>query len=130
MIDLFDTSAFSDFMRQHPRIDERLASLSAQDRIVTCAIVRGEILFGIERMPSGKRRDELSSQASQAFSALPCEPVLPVAAEHYATLKSAQQKLGLPLDENDLWIAACAAGLRATVVTRDTDFRRISGIET
>lgn len=130
MIYLFDTSAISDFMRQHPKLDAKLATLTTQDQLRTCSIVRGEILFGIERMPTGKRRDDLAAQATRAFSSLPCEPVAASAADHYATLKTAQQKLGLPLDENDLWIAACAACIGAVVVTRDSDFRRIPGIQT
>ena len=32
------------------------------------------------------------------------------------------------LDENDLWIAATAAALAATLVTRDKDFTRVPGL--
>jgi predicted nucleic acid-binding protein len=39
-----------------------------------------------------------------------------------------QQRAGLPLDENDLWIAATALAIDATLVTRDTDFRSIEGL--
>jgi predicted nucleic acid-binding protein len=128
MIYLFDTNAISDYMRQHPTFDERLAGLGPEDRVATSVIARGEILFGIERMPLGKRRDELSAQAVRVLAALPCEPLLPGAADRYAGLKNVQQKTGLPLDENDLWIAASALILGAVLVTRDSDFRRIPGV--
>jgi predicted nucleic acid-binding protein len=36
---------------------------------------------------------------------------------------------GTPLDENDLWIAATARALDAAVVTTDSDFQRVSGIQ-
>ena len=34
----------------------------------------------------------------------------------------------LPLDENDLWIAATALSLGATLVSRDSDFRAIEDL--
>jgi len=33
------------------------------------------------------------------------------------------------LDENDLWIAATARALGAIVVTTDSDFQRVSGLQ-
>ena len=35
---------------------------------------------------------------------------------------------GLPLDENDCWIAATALAAGATLVSRDTDFQQIDGL--
>jgi len=59
------------------------------------------------------------------FAALPCEPIPPAAGDHYASVKLAQQRLGLPLDENDLWIAATALAIGATLVSNDSDFPRV-----
>lgn len=128
MIYLLDSSALSDFMRRHPKLDAKLSSLSPDDRVITSAIVRGEIMFGISRLPEGKRRDSIAMQAQFAFSVIPCEPLMASAADHYASIKARQQKAGLSLDENDLWIAAAAADLKATVVTRDADFQRLAGV--
>jgi predicted nucleic acid-binding protein len=43
-------------------------------------------------------------------------------------VKIARQRKGLTLDENDLWIAACALALQATLVSRDGDFGQIEGL--
>jgi predicted nucleic acid-binding protein len=43
-------------------------------------------------------------------------------------VEATQQRRGLPLDENDLWIAATALSLEATVVSRDSDFQEIEGL--
>jgi predicted nucleic acid-binding protein len=43
-------------------------------------------------------------------------------------VKATQQRRGLPLDENDLWIAATSLSLEATVVSRDSDFQEIEGL--
>lgn len=41
----------------------------------------------------------------------------------------ARQQRGLPLDENDLYAAATALALGATLVSRDIDFGGIEGLQ-
>ena len=115
-------------MREHPRTVQHLADTADSDRVAVCTIVRGEILFGIERLPHGKRRIRLAEKASQLFSAVPCEPVRESAGDQYARIKLESQQAGLVLDENDLWIAATTVSLGATLVSRDTDFKRVEGL--
>ncbi len=57
-----------------------------------------------------------------------CEPVPEQAGDFYAAVKLARQQRGLTLDENDLWVAAPALALGATLVSRDTDFGGIDGL--
>jgi predicted nucleic acid-binding protein len=57
-----------------------------------------------------------------------CEPVPERAGDYYATVKLARQRRGLALDENDLWVAATAHALDATLVSRDADFAAIDGL--
>lgn len=128
MIYLLDTTAISDLMRAGSRIEQWMAGLSAEDRVVTCTIVRGEILFGIARLPEGKRRTELEETGRQFLAAVRCESVAERAGDFYAAVKLARQQRGLALDENDLWIAATALALDATLVSRDTDFTGIDGL--
>jgi predicted nucleic acid-binding protein len=40
------------------------------------------------------------------------------------------ERQGLSLDENDLWIAATASAVGATLVTRDRDFGSVEGLTT
>ena len=47
---------------------------------------------------------------------------------YYAAIKFARQRLGLALDENDLWVAATALAFGATLVSRDQDFVGIEGL--
>jgi predicted nucleic acid-binding protein len=96
--------------------------------VVTCTISRGEILFGIARLPSGRRRTELEEAGRQFLAAVRCEPVPERAGDFYATVKLARQQRGLALDENDLWVAATALALGATLVSRDRDFGGIDGL--
>ena len=125
---LLDTNAFSDLMRDHPAVDARLAGLGEADTVVLCPVVRGEILYGLGRLAPGQRRQELETKAVVLFARIPCEQMRESAGDHYANVKLARQKQGLALDENDLWFAATALVVGATLVSRDTDFRQIAGL--
>ena len=125
---LLDTNAISDLMRAAPRIETWMAELGPEDRVVTCTIVRGEVLFPITRLPIGKRRTELEETGRQLLAVFRCEPVPERAGDLYASVKMARQERGLSLDENDLWVAATALALGATLVSRDSDFESIGGL--
>jgi tRNA(fMet)-specific endonuclease VapC len=128
VIFLLDTTAASDLMRGEEGGATHLVRLASMDRVVVCPIVRGEIRYGIERLPQGRRRRDLAVKAARLLESLACEPVPQEAADHYARIKIATRAAGLPLDENDLWIAATALALGATLVTRDTDYQSITGL--
>ena len=125
---LLDTNAISDLMRAAPRIENWMAGLDPGDHVVTCTIVRGEILFGIARLTPGKRRTELEETGHQFLRVFRCEPIPERAGNFYAPVKLARRKRGLALDENDLWIAATALALGATLVSRGGDFVGIEGL--
>ena len=125
---LLDTNAISDLMRAVQRIENWMAELDPADRVVTCTIVRGEVLFGIARLPEGRRRAELEDTGHQFLTSFHCEPIPERADDHYATVKLARQRRGLGLDENGLWVAATALALGATLARRDSDFAAIDGL--
>ncbi len=128
MIFLLDSNAFSDLMRKNPRIEAQLETRKPGDRVVVCPIVRGEILYGLARLPAGRRREGLTQQATTLFAAIACEPTPEAAGDAYAMIKRAREQEGLSLDENDLWIAATASVLGATLVTRDSDFGSLENV--
>jgi len=76
-------------------------------------------------MAPGRRRTELEAKAGSLLAVLPCESIPPGAGDRYSHVKISQQRRGLPLDENDLWIAATALALDATLVSRDNDFQAV-----
>ena len=115
-------------MAHAPRVIAHFDSLSTpNDYLFTCTIVRGKILFGIQRLPIGHRRQALENQAINLFEGLPCLAVPKEATDYYAPMKKYAEQHGTPLSENDLWIAATAMAFDATLVTSDSDFQRISG---
>jgi len=116
VIYLLDTNAISALMRADARVAAWFSSIAPDDRVVVCTITRGEILFGLEKLAPGRRRTELVGKATKLFAVLPCEPIPPAAGDRYASVKVSQQRRGLSPDENDLWIAASALAMDATLV--------------
>ena len=92
---LLDTNVISDLMRAATRVEDWMAGLDRSDRVVTCTIVRGELLYGIARLPEGRRRTELEEISSQFLTAFRCEPVPERAGDFYAAVKLARQQRGL-----------------------------------
>jgi predicted nucleic acid-binding protein len=88
MVFLLDSNAFSDLMRKNPRVEARLAALDPNDQVVICSIVRGEILYGLERLPQGRRRDDLAKQAAPLFALRPAQvrPIQPNDVAHVREL--------------------------------------------
>src|SRR5207249_4093015 len=103
---LLDTNVVSDAMADHPRLRARLAHPPGP--VTTSVVVLGEIRSGLERLPAGKRRNQLTTKANLVLATLPAEPVIEAVAATYATLRRAVELQGLSLDDNDLWIAATA----------------------
>jgi len=127
---LLDSTTFSFLMERRPEVVAHLGSVGPADRVAVCTIVRGEVLYGLERMPPGRRRRENERAAAELFEVLPCDELSEAVADVYARIKYDAERAGTQLGENDLWIAATALAQGATVVTSDTDFGRVRGLDT
>ena len=123
---LLDTNAVSDLMRDHPPSLARIALRT--DPITTSVTVIGEIRYGLERLPLGKKRTDLEARALRVLAALRIELVTELVADIYGRLKASLESQGQNLDDNDLWIAATALAQGSTLVTRDRIFARIPGL--
>ncbi|MBI3272446.1 MAG: type II toxin-antitoxin system VapC family toxin [Planctomycetes bacterium] len=122
---LLDSSTLSYIVEEHSTVQARVKALAEDDRAIICAVVRGEVLFGVQRLPRGKRRETLAAKVACVLSCFRCEPIPEAAADLYACIKADTQVRGKRLDENDLWIAATALTLDAVLVTSDSDFGRV-----
>jgi tRNA(fMet)-specific endonuclease VapC len=124
---LLDTNAVSDLMRDHPQVKARIGQHA--DPIVTSVVVVGELRYGLDRLPVGKKRTDLEARAQTILAALRIEPVTEPIAIAYGRLKASLESLGLNLDDNDLWIAATATTQGNLLVTRDRIFSQVLGLQ-
>lgn len=120
---LLDTNVLSELMRAKP--DPRvLAWVDAQPAsdLVICSITVAEILYGIARMPDGKRKQGLLDLASAMFDEDFAGNILPFdadAAVHYAELAAASEARGRAVEMADVQVAAIGRLHDAVIATRN-----------
>jgi predicted nucleic acid-binding protein len=119
---LLDTNTVSAVMADDAKVK---AKLSLQPTVATCVIVQGEIRYGLERLPVGRRRTDLETKANLVFATLPIEPITPAAGNIYASIRANLEAQGIILSDNDLWIAAAALSLSAILVSNDLAFSHV-----
>ena len=121
---VLDTNVVSELMRSEPDTAV-LAWLNDQpaDTLWLNSVVVSELLYGIARLPDGKRRAQLA-QAVQAMLAEDFSGrVLPFdleAAVVYADLVAMRERQGQPVDMADGQIAAICLAHGASLATRNT----------
>jgi predicted nucleic acid-binding protein len=122
-----DTNVVSELMRPSPsdRVRDWIRSQRGRD-LYTSAVTVAEVLYGIERLPQGRRRAELQSVATDLFDGF-ADQVLAfdtAAAVQYSLIVSDRERSGLPIDGFDAQIAAICRSSGATLATRNVvDFR-------
>ncbi len=124
---LLDTNICIYIQRQKPtQVLARFHKLKAGEAAIS-VITWGELLYGTEK--SQQRAKVLA--ALQEFSSL--IPVLPLpegAGATYGALRAALERKGLPIGNNDLWIAAHAKTADLTLVSNNLrEFERVPGLK-
>lgn len=110
-------------MRQKP--DPAVASwlrACPVETVFTTTICQSEILYGVRRLPQGRRRYRLSAAADSMFAESFADRIIPfgmAAASAYADIRIARERAGSPVAQEDGMIAAIAKVAGATVLTRD-----------
>lgn len=121
---LLDTNVLSELMRARPE-PHVLSWVDAQpsSEFVICSITVAEILYGIARLPEGRRKVSLLEMAMAMFEQDFAESILPFdqqAAEHYAEMAADSESRGRAADMADLQIAAIGRRHGAVIATRNT----------
>ena len=87
--------------------------------------VVGELRYGAR---NSRRAEENLAEVERLVARCRVMDITLVTAEVYARLRLDLKKKGKPIPENDLWIAATALALDATLVSRDSDFQAVEGL--
>jgi toxin FitB len=121
---LLDTNVLSELMRAKPD-PKVLAWVDAQpaSQLLICSTTVAEILYGIARMPDGKRKQDLLDMASAMFDEDFAGNILPFdadAAVHYAEIAAESEARGRVVDMADAQIAAIGRLHDAVIATRNT----------
>jgi len=121
---VLDTNVLSELWRPRPSAGA-ITWLRAQPApaLFTTAINEAEIFYGIELLPTGKRRRDLELLARTVFDQDFLGRILPfdsTAAREYAEIAAARRRAGRPITEADAQIAAIARSRGAAIATRNS----------
>jgi predicted nucleic acid-binding protein len=130
---VLDTNVISELTRQTPApgVLTWLDSLAVAE-IATTAITAAELLYGVARLPDGRRKAELAAAVDGLLNDDFQGRVLSFgepAARRYADIVSHRERLGRPIGVADAQIAAICRAVDATLATRNTDDFEETGIE-
>jgi hypothetical protein len=125
---LLDTNVVSEWVK--PRPDPGVVSWLAdvdEDRVFLSVITLGELRYGIERLPTSRRRTRLEDWLRHDLTLRFESRLLPVdaaVADAWGAVVARRERAGRPISAMDAWIAATADVHALTLVTRNAgDFR-------
>lgn len=124
---LLDTNICIYIQRQRPtEVFARFRKMQPGDAAIS-VVTWGELCYGAAK----SRQREWAQQLLDEFITL--VPVLPLpvdSAQAYGTIRALLESKGMPIGNNDLWIAAHAKAAGMTVVTNnEKEFRRVPGLK-
>ena len=122
---LLDTNIISDIAKNPGGpAAKRLAELSANE-LCTSVVVSAEVRFGFENGIGKALRTSMTAVLDN-LRILSLEPPVD---QIYAETRAAMSKIGKAITPNDMFIAAHALAIDATVVTDDQAFRFVPGLK-
>jgi tRNA(fMet)-specific endonuclease VapC len=123
---LLDTNSWIHYLKNaNSPIRARLSSLAPVD-VMTCSVVRAELLHGAEKYGNRDRRVTMVLQALAPFQSFAFDDE---AAAIYARLRHELELAGSVIGPFDLQIAAISLRVGATLVTNNTsEFSRVAAL--
>lgn len=122
---LLDTNIISDLVRNPSGLAAQRIAQVGEDSVATSVVVAGELLYGCAK----KGSDKLTKRVEAILDVMEILPLSPEVAVHYGGIRASLEKRGVPICQNDLWIAAQAVGAKAILVTANvSEFERIDSL--
>ncbi len=119
---ILDTNALSALANTESSLQELLGDPAEQH---LPAIVLGEYRFGLL---NSRHRHELEVWLEHIESLCFVLMIDSITARHYATIRQELRRMGKPIPENDIWIAALARQHHLPVVSQDEHFDLVPGL--
>jgi tRNA(fMet)-specific endonuclease VapC len=126
---LLDTNALAEAIRPAPSVSF-MKRLRANDaKVAIASVTLHEALYGIERLPEGKRKEMLRDYMREVVMKMPALPYDAQAAEWHARERVRLEAAGRSMPYADGQIAAIAVVNGLTLVTANVrDFRSVEGL--
>ena len=120
---LLDTNIIIALFAGDTPIQKRLAQV---EEVFVPSIVIGELYFGAYKSKRIAENLARIEEFAVSSSVLVCDAGT---AREYGLIKNGLREKGLPIPENDIWIAAIAQQYDLALVTRDEHFSEVEGLK-
>lgn len=130
---VLDTNVISEVFRSAP--NERVVAWleACTDEVSITAVTLAELLAGLERLPGGRRKAELTARVDAAIEPFRgTRSILAfddASAAHYARILLAREAAGRPISTADAQIAAICLAHSATCATRNVKDFAHTGVD-
>ncbi|OHV06612.1 type II toxin-antitoxin system VapC family toxin [Mycobacterium talmoniae] len=130
---VLDTNVVSELMRNaaEPAVVRWVDAFDPEDVFLT-AVTAAELVYGVARLPMGRRQERLSGQVNALLAEDFADQVLPfdeLAAAHYADIVVSRERSGRPISMGDAQTAAICRQWSAGVATRNVADFTDTGID-
>jgi tRNA(fMet)-specific endonuclease VapC len=119
---ILDTNALSAFFDGDPAV---VGSISKADALHLPVIVIGEYRFGLRASRLRKRREPKLDALTRVCTVL---PILESTTVVYASVRHELKRIGKPIPENDVWIAALALEYGLPILSDDKHFDAVKTV--
>lgn len=120
---ILDTNVISEIMRDEPhRAVKTWFQTQRMDNLYTTSVSMAEVLYGLYRMPEGKRKETLLARFESMLNHALRNRVLMFKASHsstYASIRADRDRIGKPMSNPDAQIASIAYDHQAQLATRN-----------
>ena len=120
---ILDTNALSEFLKGQPIVVNLAANA---DVVYLPVIILGEYRYGLIY---SQLRTVLTAQLDDYEREFPILRIDEFTARYYATVRSNLRAKGRPIPVNDIWIAALALQHNLPVLSRDSHFDEVAGLQ-
>jgi tRNA(fMet)-specific endonuclease VapC len=100
--------------------------IEGADLLFLPVVVLGELLYGALNSAKPQKNEQVTRKFSAQSVLIPIDEAIAI---RYATLRLQLKKIGRPIPENDIWIAATCLELGVPLLTRDGHFDHVHGLE-
>jgi tRNA(fMet)-specific endonuclease VapC len=123
---LLDTNIASYVIKGNVAVVRRHIERVPMAQLAISAVTEGELLYGVARRPEAMR---LQAVVNEFLLRVTTHAWDSSVARRYAALRAARERIGRPIGNLDMMIAAHALALGAVLVTNDQVFSGIDGLE-
>jgi len=111
--------------KRPPHLLARFEDLEPGEAVVS-VITWGELRYGAEK---SEQRDNVLRLLDEFSALVPVAPLPAAAGKSYGAVRAAVEDKGVPIGNNDLWIAAHALVDDLTLITNnEREFKRVQGL--